>query len=74
MTQPFTSADLGYSIRYPAGWVATAGDPQRTSSDRGRPTTFAPPGDIGVLRAVSAVVPADVVVDDWIAMQPHLLR
>ncbi len=53
----------------------TAGIAQRTSSDRDGGRHVRPARETsGSSGPVSAVVPADVVVDDWIASEPHELR
>ena len=66
MTQAFTSATFGYSIRYPPDWIATA-----RSKNGPRPgdeaDTFDPVGGGGAFRALSVVMPDGVVVDDWIS-------
>ena len=62
MTETFTSAKFGYSIHYPADWTVTPAKAGTT----GESDTFDPPGGVGRFRALSVVVPAGVVVDDWI--------
>jgi hypothetical protein len=57
MTKPFTSAEFGYSIRYPVDWVATRG---------GGSETFDAPGAFVSFRALSAVVPDGLSADDFI--------
>lgn len=57
MTQLFTSARLGYSIRYPADWVATSGEGSET---------FDAPALSASFRVLSAVVPDGVAADDYI--------
>ena len=55
MTEPYTSAKFGYSLRHPAGWI---GGP-RTGTDRrltGR-SIFAPAAAGGTFRALSVAVP-----------------
>jgi hypothetical protein len=70
LTGSFTSTLYGYSIDFPdAFWTATAGtavwDP--SASIDGFSDTFLPPSTNNGFRATSGVIPAGVVVDDWIA-------
>jgi hypothetical protein len=66
MTEEFTSPTFGYSLRYPAGWKATA-----TTGAGPLPSQeadiFEPASGGGRFRALSVAVPDGVVVDDWIS-------
>jgi hypothetical protein len=56
-TRPFTDSRFGYSIRYPADWVASSGEGSES---------FDAPGLFATFRALSVVVPDGLVVDDFI--------
>ncbi len=62
LTQAFTSPTLGYSIRYPAGWLPTTGE----APIPGGADAFASAAGGWYLRIFSVAVPDGVVVDDWI--------
>jgi hypothetical protein len=73
LTQQFTSTLYGYSIRYPAGWIAAPGsvlfDPVPFASAGGPSEwidTFVPGAGSGLLRIASARVPDGVVAETWI--------
>ncbi len=64
MTEPYTSAKFGYSLRHPAGWIVDEDGDGPTSDGS---VIFAPAAAGGTFRALSVAVPDGVVVDDWIA-------
>ena len=64
MTQAFTSPTFGYSLSYPAGWIArpTAGE----GPTPGGADDFTSAAGGWYLRVLSRPIPDGVVVDDWI--------